>query len=82
VRGPADRALFTPRAAPQPPFPAQNRPRAPPNPPPTPRWALAGVLYNYYTQQPDIAGLPQAEWRRWVVLLCWVSEGRGRPRAC
>jgi hypothetical protein len=48
----------------------------PPTRPPRPRWALAGVLYNYYTQQPDIVDLPQAEWRRWVVLLCWV-----RPRA-
>lgn len=36
-------------------------------------WALAGVLYNYYTQQPDIVDLPQAEWRRWVVLLCWIG---------
>lgn len=38
-------------------------------------WALAGVLFNYYTQQPEIAALPQAQIRKWIVLLCWVGCG-------
>jgi hypothetical protein len=32
------------------------------------------VLFNYYTQQPEIAALPQAQIRKWIVLLCWVSR--------
>ncbi|KAI8470263.1 MAG: hypothetical protein J3K34DRAFT_521497 [Monoraphidium minutum] len=36
-------------------------------------WAIAGVVFNFYTKQPEIAALPQGQARGWIIILCWIG---------
>lgn len=36
-------------------------------------WAVAGVVFNFYFKAPEVAALPQADIRGWIVILCWIG---------
>lgn len=38
-------------------------------------WAIAGVMFRFYSQQPNVAALPQAQTRGWIIILAWIGCG-------